>query len=151
MDDFTLRVIFVATVATIIITAAVASVSQYASRFEKHPMHTSSLSGEQWVQELLHGHEDRIYNELGMRKAVFRQLLAVLRTDAGVQGTRYVSAEEQLATFLHYVHRALPNRALQESFQRSVLTIKIRYYVNHVGHYGVSRMGMVTVEAWFMK
>ena len=128
MDDFTLRVIFVATVATIIITAAVASVSQYALHFEKHPMHTSSLSGEQWVQELLHGHEDRIYNELGMRKAVFRQLLAVLRMDAGVQGTRYVSAEEQLATFLHYVHRALPNRALQERFQRSVLTIKIRYY-----------------------
>ena len=107
------------------------------------PCILQAFLGEQWVQELLHGHEDRIYNELGMRKAVFRQLLAVLRTDAGVQGTRYVSAEEQLATFSHYVHRALPDRALQERFQRSVLTIKIRYYVNHVGHYGVSRMGMV--------
>jgi hypothetical protein len=31
------------------IIAAVAYVSQYASHFEKQPMHTSSLSGEQWV------------------------------------------------------------------------------------------------------
>jgi hypothetical protein len=49
MDDFTLHIIFSATVAMIIIIAAVAYVSQYALHFEKQPMHTSSLSGEQWV------------------------------------------------------------------------------------------------------
>jgi hypothetical protein len=105
------------------VVAYVCLVSGYASRFEKEAQHTSRLSGELWVQELLKGHEDRIYNELGMHKNVFLRLLAVLRRDAGLHGTRRVSAEKQLSTFLHYVHRGLSNRALQERFQRSRDTI----------------------------
>ncbi|KAH9030039.1 hypothetical protein EDB85DRAFT_1811648, partial [Lactarius pseudohatsudake] len=66
--------------------------------FNKHPVHTSMLSGEQWIQELL----DRwFYNQLGMQKFVFRELLQTLETDAGLLGTWHVSATEQVTIFLH--------------------------------------------------
>ncbi|THU79227.1 hypothetical protein K435DRAFT_698316 [Dendrothele bispora CBS 962.96] len=32
----------------------------------KQDYHTSALTGAQWVQELKHGHPDRIHTELGM-------------------------------------------------------------------------------------
>jgi hypothetical protein len=107
----------------LILIAVSAAATVLSSRYNKRAQHTSRLSGEQWVQELLHGHEIRIHNELGLREGIFRHLLAVLIRDGGVQHTRYVSAEEQLATFLHYAHRGLSNRALQERFQRSGDTI----------------------------
>jgi hypothetical protein len=122
-NDLTLQLAYSASIASLLILTTVASAAVYASHFEKRAQHTSRLSGEQWVQELLNGHEDRLYNELGMHKHVFLQLLAVLRQDAGVEATRYVSAEEQLAIFLHYTRRSLSNRALQERFQRSGDTI----------------------------
>ena len=123
-DEFIIRLIFTASITTLIIIIAVGdATTQYASRFEKRAQHTSRLTGELWVQELLCGHDDRIYNELGMHKPVFQHLLEILKRDAGILSTRYVSAEEQLATFLHYAHRGLSNRALQERFQRSADTI----------------------------
>jgi hypothetical protein len=123
-EEHQLRIIHAgAMIMILIITAYHAAALAIASHPKKCAQHTSSLSGEQWVQELLSGHEDRIFNELGMRKTVFQKLLEDLRANAGVHDTRYVSAEEQLSTFLHYVHRGLSNRALQERFQRSGGTI----------------------------
>ena len=122
--EYKTRVVQVTTFTIILFVLAYAAlVAGYALRFDKEAQHTSRLSGEHWVQELLDGHEDRIYNELGMHKHVFNRLLAVLGRDAGLHGTRRVSAKEQLAIFLHYVHRGLSNRALQERFQRSADTI----------------------------
>jgi transposase len=107
----------------LLMMAAAAATRGYASRFNKTAQHTSKLSGRQWVQELLSGHEDRIHNALGMHKGVFIQLVATLGRDAAVHDTRYVSAEEQIAIFLHYTRRGLSNRALQERFQRSADTV----------------------------
>ena len=45
---------------------------------DKEPYHTSLLSGEGWVQELLNGHPKRIRCELGVTKHVFQQLMAEL-------------------------------------------------------------------------
>lgn len=133
-EELTLRLVFITYMtALIVVTAAEASVLGYAAHFDKCAQHTSKLSGEQWIQELLRGHGDRIHNELGMHKAVFIQLLAVLKRDAGVRSTRYDSAEEQLGTFLHYVHCGLPNRALQERFQRSGDTISKCVVLNILG------------------
>lgn len=95
----------------------------YGSQFIKTPQHTSVLSGQLWLDELLSRHDGCFYNELGMQKIVFHQLLTMLKTDVGLQGTRHVSAAEQAAIFLHYVRRGLSNRALQERFQRSGDTI----------------------------
>ncbi|KAH9022581.1 hypothetical protein EDB85DRAFT_1895207 [Lactarius pseudohatsudake] len=47
------------------------SVYWYSARFDKQPVHTSVLSGQQWLDELLAGHNARFYNELGMNKFVF--------------------------------------------------------------------------------
>jgi hypothetical protein len=123
-DDLIFRMLISnSVIMLVIITAVGASVSGYARRFQKRAQHTSCLSGERWVQELLHGHESRIYNKLGMHRAVFIQLREVLRRKAGLNDTRYVSADEQLAIFLHYIRRGLPNRGLQERFQRSADTV----------------------------
>ncbi|KAI9510014.1 hypothetical protein F5148DRAFT_969194, partial [Russula earlei] len=36
--------------------------------------HTSALSGEAWVQELLNGHPQHIWNELGIYQSTFHLL-----------------------------------------------------------------------------
>ena len=102
----------------------------YSTRFNRVPVHTSWLSGQQWIDELVNGHDRRFHNELGLRKHTFNKLIRVLGRDAGLVDTRHVSAEEQLAIFLHYAHRGLSNRALQERFQRSADTVT--KYASHV-------------------
>ena len=110
-------------IAGMVLLAATNATLSYVSRFEKLPQHTSRLSGQQWVDELIAGHDVRFYNELGMQKFVFRRLLAVLEQNGQLSETCHVSTSEQLAIFLHYVRRGLSNRALQERFQRSGDTI----------------------------
>jgi hypothetical protein len=44
----------------------------------KEPYHTSIQSGYAWVQELLHGHPERIRTELGVHKEVFHALIGKL-------------------------------------------------------------------------
>ena len=39
------------------------------------PYHTSLLTGEMWVQELLNGHPDHICNKLGVQKHIFCKLI----------------------------------------------------------------------------
>ena len=106
-------------IAGMVLLAATNATLSYVSCFEKLPQHTSRLSGQQWVDELIAGHDMRFYNELGMQKFVFRRLLAVLEQNGQLSETRHVSTSEQLAIFLHYVRRGLLNHALQERFQRS--------------------------------
>ena len=122
LDDDTRRCVALIIGATTIM-AGCATVLAYASRFEKVAQHTSTLSGQQWVDELRGGHPERFKNEMGMSKHVFNKLLKMLKEDGGLKDTRYVSAEEHLAIFLHFAHQALSNRGLQERFQRSGDTI----------------------------
>ena len=103
LDDYTKRRLAVAVGATVAVAGA-AAVSTYASHFEKVPQHTLILSGQQWVNELIEGHPGRFKNEMGMNKHVFNKLLEVLKEYGGLNDTRYVSAEEQLAIFLHFAH-----------------------------------------------
>ena len=64
------------------------------------PYHTSILSGEMWVQELLDGHPDCILCELGVQKEVFEALIHTLHT-ISTMDSKHVSLEEQLAIFLY--------------------------------------------------
>jgi hypothetical protein len=89
----------------------------------KQEYHTSALTGEAWVQELIHGHPDRIKNELGMRLHVFMALLAELSLTCGLTASRHVSLEEQLAIFLYTCVTGLSLRHVGERFQRSNETI----------------------------
>ena len=95
----------------------------YLSQFDCMPVHTSRLTGQNWIDELWDGHDRQFYNEIGLHKHVFAKLVSVLERDAGIIHTRHVLIEEQVTIFLHYTHWGLSNRALQEWFQRSVDTI----------------------------
>jgi len=82
----------------------------------KEPYHTSILSGYAWIQELLHGHPERIRMELGVRKEVFHALIRELRS-MGHGDTRYVTLEEQLGIFLYMSVTGLSVRHVRERFQ----------------------------------
>ena len=41
----------------------IAAVLYQTPNYWRQPYHTSALSGEAWVNELIHGHPDRIYND----------------------------------------------------------------------------------------
>jgi hypothetical protein len=90
--------------------------------YVKQPYHTSILSGEGWVQELLNGHPKRIQCELGITKELFHQLLYELQA-MGHTRSKYVSLEEQLAIFLYSSVTGLTVRHAGERFQRSNATI----------------------------
>jgi hypothetical protein len=90
--------------------------------YVKQPYHTSLLSGEGWVQELLNGHPRRIQCELGITKEVFEQLIHELRS-MGHTRSKFVSLEEQLAIFLYTSVTGLTIRHVGERFQRSNATI----------------------------
>ena len=88
----------------------------------KEPYHTSILSGYAWVQELLHGHPERIRTELGVHKEVFLALVEELRS-MGHGDTRNVTLQEQLAIFLYISVTGLSVRHAGERFQHANGTI----------------------------
>ena len=90
--------------------------------YMKEPYHTSILSGYAWIQELLHGHPERIRTELGVHKEVFHALIRELQS-MGHSNTRYVTLEEQLAIFLYTSVTGLSIRHVGERFQRANGTI----------------------------
>jgi len=66
----------------------------------KEPYHTSILTGQGWVNELLYGHPNRIRTELDVKKDVFLALTSKLRK-MGHADSKYLLLEEQLAIFLY--------------------------------------------------
>lgn len=88
----------------------------------KQPYHTSKLSGQAWVHELMHGHPDCIRTELGMHLHVFLAFVAELRVN-GLKNTRYVMVEEQAAIFLYMCVTGLKIRHVGERFQHANATI----------------------------
>lgn len=92
--------------------------------------HTSALSGAAWVNELIHGHPDRIYNELGMRCHVFLAFVANLKLYGGLEvSKRGITVEEQAAIFLYTCVTGLSIRHVGERFQHSNETIS-KYIVS---------------------
>lgn len=110
---------FIVLFLSIIITATAAVLQSLEGR---EPYHTSILTGEGWVMELLGGHPDRIHCELGVSLEVFSDLISDLRA-MGHSNSKHVSLEEQLAIFLYAAVTGLTVRHLGERFQRSNETI----------------------------
>ncbi len=75
------------------------------------------------MEELIHGHPDRIWTELGVRTHVFLAFIHELRTVCGLEGSRYVGLNEQAAIFLYMCVTGLSIRHVGERFQRSNETI----------------------------
>ena len=109
------RIIRYAALIISIIISATANILQ--SMYVQEPYHTSALSGEAWVLELLCGHPNWIRTELGMSVKVFSSLVQDLR-DIGYQNSRNVSLEEQLAIFLYMSVTGLTIKHVVERFQR---------------------------------
>lgn len=105
-----------------VLAAAVLMQQKFSSDFIKQPKNNSKLTGQEWLNELLGGHSGRFYDAMGMNKHVFLQLLKELIA-IGLHDTRYVSSEEQLAIFIYLAVTGLPQRHLEERFQRSPDTL----------------------------
>jgi hypothetical protein len=89
---------------------------------EKETVHDSALSGAAFTEELLKGHRVRFYNNMGMDKDMFRTLCCHLR-EAGLEDSRHVTIEEQLAIFIRVVRKANGIRDVCDRFQHSGDTI----------------------------
>ena len=83
------------------------------ARYLKQPYHTSILTGQMWVLELLAGHPERIRTELGVHRQVFFALVDELH-GLGYTDLRFVTLEEQLAIFLYCSVTGLTVRHLGE-------------------------------------
>lgn len=104
---------------TLVASAIIAYAGPY---YDKIPYHTSILTGEGWVLELLDGHPKRMHTELGVHVPVFRQLILELQ-EVGLGPSKHISLEEKVAIFLYASVTGLSVRHLAERFQHSNETI----------------------------
>ena len=101
-------------------------------RLKPRRQHDSILTGQGWLQELQNGNEYRMWNNLGMKKHVFKRFVAMLESKGGIGPTRYMSPEEQIGIFLYFAVTNGSNRKVAERFQRSGDTISrcaVQYYI----------------------
>ena len=98
--------------------------------YNKTPYHTSALSGEAWVQELINGHPECISCELRVHKHVFHALIAYLK-NIGHTHSIYVTIEEQLSTFLYKCVTRLSIWHVGKLFQGSNDTISWYVFSAH--------------------
>ncbi|KIK27134.1 hypothetical protein PISMIDRAFT_93515 [Pisolithus microcarpus 441] len=89
---------------------------------DPQPYHTSALSREAWLVELILGHPDHIHCELGVSACVFKEITLNLQNH-GHRSSKHVSLEEQLTIFLYTCVTGLPTRHIGERFQRSNDTV----------------------------
>ena len=87
-------------------------------------------SGEEWVQELLSGHPQRIRNELGVNRGTFTILCKAIQS-LDITSSCHVSIEEQLAIFLYTAVTGLSCTHVGERFQPSPSTITKRVLIDH--------------------
>ena len=106
-------------------TVGLAAVLYASAAYWKQPYHTSALTGEGWVLELLHGHPKRIRHELGMKLHVFLAFVQEHRTTCGLTDSKHISLEEQCTIFLYMSVTGLSIRHVGERFQHANETISL--------------------------
>ncbi|KAF7342628.1 putative nuclease HARBI1-like protein [Mycena sanguinolenta] len=94
------------------------------------PRHTSILTGQDWLDEIINGHPDRCLDQLGMYPAAFLLLCSEFQRNGGLGDSRHITAEEQTAIFVYWMVHGSSQRDLMERFQRSGDTIS--KYTNRV-------------------
>ena len=126
-----------------------AAVIQYMTpHLIKTPMYDSKLSGEDWVQELLNGHPGRFHDNLGMSKHVFRKLVHGLQMYAGLDDSKHITKEEQVAIFLCLCQTGGVTHDIREQFQRSPDTIS-RCVAEYILHCSIANTVLVESSAAF--
>lgn len=86
------------------------------------PYHTSALSGEAWLIELLLGHLEWIHRKLGVHAHVFTRLVDEL-CELKHDDSKFVSLKEQVRIFLYMSVTGPSIRHTGEHFQQSNETI----------------------------
>ncbi|XP_038693712.1 protein ALP1-like [Tripterygium wilfordii] len=84
---------------------------------------TCTLTGRDWVADVLQGHPVRCHEAFRMPVEVFHALCGVLRDDYGLIGSDNVGILEMVAMFVSILGHAQANRDIQERFQHSGETI----------------------------
>lgn len=105
--------------------AAAGMMSIISSLLVSRPQHTSILTGNMLMQELLHpdAHEATFHDLMGLSRAVFWKLLVELQHYGGLRNTRHITAVEKLGMFLYQLRTGCHNRVLKHRFQHSGSTI----------------------------
>ncbi|KAL3747530.1 hypothetical protein ACJRO7_016338 [Eucalyptus globulus] len=106
-----------------ILMAWLATVAMDMSMHTREPIRDSSLSGAQWIMEVLHGHSDRVYEAFRMERHVFLNLCGLMKEKGWLEDTRYIGVDEQIGIFLSMICHKNSNRDLCERFQHSGQTI----------------------------
>ena len=88
------------------------------------PYHTSILTGEAWMLELLNGHPDCIRTCLGIGHGVFDHLVQILMQQEIACSWNGISVEEKLGIFLYTCVTGLSTWHVTERFQHSPATIR---------------------------
>src|ERR1700761_9294593 len=84
------------------------------------PLHTSFLTGDLWIDEILTGHPERCKRALGMSAVVFSLLWAELAATGDLYDGRWVTAREQLAIVIYWLVHGSSPREHCERLPRSV-------------------------------
>jgi hypothetical protein len=118
-DDDDEAVLLAATVAT------ATTLLHYAEmRASIQPYHTSILTGEKWLGELVSSTNlHRFYEQLGMALPVFTTLVTELEDLRLIGESKFMTTHEQVAIFLYTAVTNCSNRKVGERFQRSGDTI----------------------------
>ena len=112
-----LKLIAAFTVTHIVATAVIIYTGPF---YNKIPYNASTLSGMDWVCELLNSHSECICNELGVHKHVFHGLIEELKV-AGHGPSQNVYLEEP--SFYTHVSLVSPSGHVCEHFQHSCNTV----------------------------
>ncbi|XP_014752135.1 uncharacterized protein LOC106865823 [Brachypodium distachyon] len=90
---------------------------------EKRPVHTSSLPGAKKVKEILEGHEIWSKVEFRMEPEIFRSISDFLQRERLLEGTPFLSVDEQFGMFMYLISHNATNQDLQKQFQHSAETV----------------------------
>lgn len=109
----------------LLILCIISAVQYYAeSHYNKIPCRISNLSGEEYVESIIHQHHPGPIQEVfRMPLYTFLQLDIWLQENTFLKPSRYISVAEKLTMFLSSVGYAITNRGVQERFQHSGETV----------------------------
>ncbi|KAJ7019127.1 hypothetical protein C8F04DRAFT_893279, partial [Mycena alexandri] len=65
------------------------------------PRHTSVLTGQDWIDEIINGHPECCLDQLGMYPAAFLLLCWEFEMNGGLGDSRQITKTEQMAIYVY--------------------------------------------------